>query len=361
MILDRYLIREIAKPLIVVTSALVLLFATFTAARYTALVADGLMPGWSIFPLVVLKTVIALEVLLSIALHLSVVLALGRLYTDSEMTALAACGVSSTRILRVVLSISLLVAALVACLSFFARPAAYALRYELENQAVGEFDLNDVEPGRFYQTTSGKHVIYVERLEPDTHLMRGVFIQTRSGGIQRVISAEQAYYRAKGAHLWGELVCFNAHVYEFSPGRDEVMEAQTEELTLPIGGPDAMPLGYKRNAASTWQLADSQSRMDIAEFQWRLSTPLTTVLMGLLGFPLSRTEARRGKYTKLFAAVLVYAACYNLILVAKTWVEQGVVAPAPGVWWVHAVLAAVFVALMWRPAGVLNWRRQSHF
>ena len=356
MILDRYIVREIAKPLIVVISVLVLLFSTFTAAHYLALVADGLMPGGSVLPLVAMKTVIALEVLLSVALHLSVVLALGRLYTDSEMTALAACGVGSARILRVVLWVSLLVAGLVACLSLYGRPSAYEARYQLEHEAGAAFNPNNLEAGRFYELIVGNHVMYVEQVDPDTRLLQGVFIHTRSGEIQRLVSAQRAYYIENEGQSGGEIVCLDAHVYELSPERQVVLEVHTQELRLPFGGTPATPPAYKRNAAPTLQLADSVSMMDIAELQWRLSMPLTTVLMGLLGFPLSRTEARQGKYAKLFAAVLVYAACYNLLLVAKNWVAQGIVGTVPGIWWVHAALGVVLVALMWRPAWLLKRR-----
>ena len=359
MILDRYLTREIAKPLIAVSSALAIIFASFMAARYLTQVADGVYPASSVLPLVTLKTVIGLEVLLTIGLHLSVVLALGRLYTHSEMTALSASGVSPARILRVVVWVSLLVALVVAYLSISVRPWAYEMRYRLEQQAVAEFDLNDIEAGRFYQSHSGRRVIFVESLDGDTRRMRGVFIQVQGGGILRVISAKEAYYRETGPDGGGELVCFDAHVYELPGNGEAVLEARIHELRLQLEEQEPLPIGYKRKAAPTLQLAGSDSPMDIAEFQWRLATPLTTLLLGLLGFPLSRAEARQGKYAKLSVAVLIYAAYYNLNLVARTWVEQGVVGPVPGIWWVHAVLGVLLVVLMWQPSWTLRRRRHG--
>src|SRR5262249_42510450 len=110
-------------------------------------------------------------------------------------------------------------------------------------------------------------------------------------------------------------------------------------------------IGYKRKAAPTWQLARSLASPDIAELQWRLSTPVSAFLMGLLGFPLSRARPRDGKYAKLFMSALSYGAFYNLQLIAKTWVEQGVVKPIPGLWWPHLLLALLIVVLIW------NWLR----
>ena len=128
LIVDRYLAREIAKPLFIFCPGLLFLFANYTAVRYLNRVADGAMPGDSVLPLVLLKAAIALEILLPITLHLSVVVALGRLYTDSEMTALLACGLNPARIVGVVLVVSFVVAGVVAYLSIYVRPRANDIR-----------------------------------------------------------------------------------------------------------------------------------------------------------------------------------------------------------------------------------------
>jgi lipopolysaccharide export system permease protein len=59
------------------------------------------MSADAVLLLVLLKAAIALEVLVPIGLHVSAVVALGRPYTDSEMTAFFACGISPMRIFRV--------------------------------------------------------------------------------------------------------------------------------------------------------------------------------------------------------------------------------------------------------------------
>ena len=308
--------------------------------------------------MVLLKSVIALDVLLPIALHLSVVVALGRLYTDSEMTALSACGVSPTRVLRVVCWVSLLVAVVVGCLSLYVRPWAYEMRYWLQNQAIAEFDMNRIEAGRFYKTQLGNHVIFIEQFDRERNRMKGVFIQTEYGNTVRVISAKQAYHQIDEPNRGGELVCLEAQVYELPRNGKEVVVGQFDTLRLQLEDPEISPVGYKRKAASTGQLADSSSVMDIAELQWRLSTPLSAFLLGLLGFPLSRAEARQGKYAKLLVAVLIYAGYYNLSLVAKTWVEQGVVGAVPGIWWVHALLACLLSAMILYPVWAFRLRRR---
>ena len=67
--------------------------------------------------------------------------------------------------------------------------------------------------------------------------------------------------------------------------------------------------------------------------------------------PLSRTAPRQGKYAKLFVAILIYVIYSNLLGMSQTWVEQGTVPGMLGLWWVHAVLAALIWWLLARQYG----------
>ena len=40
----------------------------------------------------------------------------------------------------------------------------------------------------------------------------------------------------------------------------------------------------------------------------------------------------------------------NLLSVARTWVEKGVVSTAVGVWWLHALVLVAALVLWWRKA-----------
>ena len=147
----------------------------------------------------------------------------------------------------------------------------------------------------------------------------------------------------------GDRILFflNGYRYEFALNRkaDQVLKFKQFIIHLPK---ETVPVEYKSKATSIMQLARSDDPEDIAEFQWRLSMPLSTVLLGLLAVPLSRTALRQGKCIKTPAAVVIFAVYYNSILMAKTWVGHGVVGTVPGIWWVHALLACLFLALIWK-------------
>jgi len=345
---DRYIAGDISKPLLIFCPALLFLYVNFSAIRYLDVVASGLLRADAVLPLLLLGLAMALEILLPIGFHISVVVGLSRLYTDSEMTAFFACGISPMRIFRVVVVISLLIALLMACLTLYVRPWAYGLRYLLEHQAIAEFNFADLKPGHFYENPSGNRVLFFEGVDPASGRMQRVFIQTISGDMVTIVSADEAFHEpGNDGRGRGFLVCIRARTYDFAPKEVGVSQTVSAELRVKLDNADDAPIGYKRKAAPTWELAHSIKSSDIAELQWRLSMPVFAFLMGLLGFPLSRANPREGKYAKLLMSAVSYGAFYNLQLIAQTWVEQGVVKPIPGLWWPDLLLALLIVGLIW--------------
>ena len=345
-LIDRYLAREMGQAMALVAGVLVVMFASFSAARFMAdAVAEGL--GMAVvMQLVGLRTLIALEVLLPIALYLGVVMGLGRLHHDQEMTALQATGVSELRVLRPVALLALPLAVLVALISLQARPWAYHWNYQLQAQSRAELDLSRLAPEHFQGSDETGRVIFAREVEPHHQRMAGVFLYRRDGPRREILLAPRAARPDTEAGRRPRLLLEDGTAYQLGPagGSDRVLHFG--ELALVLEEPDTL-VGYKRKAASNATLLASGSPDDLAELQWRMSRPLSTVLLALLAVPLSRTAPRRGRHARLLAAVLAYAAYYNLGGVARTWVEQGLVGAFPGLWWPHLLLALALLALLW--------------
>ncbi len=79
MLVDRYLLREVSLPFIGVSSALLLVFLTYSITAFLAKASGGLLNPGEIAHLTFLKSLIALEVLLPMGLYLGVIIGLGRL------------------------------------------------------------------------------------------------------------------------------------------------------------------------------------------------------------------------------------------------------------------------------------------
>jgi lipopolysaccharide export system permease protein len=358
MILRCYLLREILGPFAAVLAVLCVLFMSYGAAGFLSDAVNGLLPTSMIAQVIGLQTLIALEMLIPISLYLSVVMALSRLYVDSEMTALFALGWTSARLMGIVFGLSLCTAVIVAGLSLVARPWAYTRSHELADVAEASLNSNNMQPGTFYVTGKGERTIYIERREGPATPAGGVFVQLRlRGGGTRLIyavSIEQLSPVEGGPrfHLSG------AHVYDVDvDGSASEVVLNANDLNLHLVSPSLHPPDYSAIAASTTHLRFSDSAPDIAEFQWRQSTPVTTLLLGMLGVPMSRAHPRQHRNTKVGIAILIYAGYYLLYESARTWVQIGVLPPFPGLWIAPASLALVLIFALLEPQ--LSLRRRG--
>jgi lipopolysaccharide export system permease protein len=353
MIIDRYIIQEIIKPTVAVCGILVFIFGCYLATRFLVDAISGQLPGTTVIFLILLRIAIALEVLLPTTLYLSVVVALGRLYKDSEMTALFACGFSAGRILRPVFCAAMVIALIVASLSVFIRPWAYSQYYRLKASAEANFDLTRMNDGTFYETENGERVIYAQEVDRQKDEAERVFIRTERDDRLQIISARQANQTTDPLSGKQIMVFRDGYLYEFSRTGKEGRVLQFEQSAMPLEPEENLRLKYRVKAASTGSLARSENTEEIAEFQWRLSTPLATVLLALIGVPLSRSSPRQGKYAKVTTAVVIFAVYYNLSALAKKWVERGVLDPIPGIWWTQLLLAGLLLILLWQPSTFL--------
>jgi len=99
-ILDRYIFREIASTWLGVTMVLLLILLTNQFARVLGDVAKGRLPKGAAMDVIALSGAQYLTIVVPIGLFLSIMLALGRLYRDSELPAMMACRVGPTDIYR---------------------------------------------------------------------------------------------------------------------------------------------------------------------------------------------------------------------------------------------------------------------
>ncbi|MCO6440567.1 MAG: LPS export ABC transporter permease LptF [Nitrococcus mobilis] len=354
LLIERYLIAEVRRPLVAVVCVLSFIFASYTAARYLADALSETLGMQTIALMVVFRTLIALEVLIPVALYASVVIGLGRLYNDQEMTVLGAVGISSVRVYWAILLLALPVALAVGVLSLLGRPWAYQQAYQAEASAHVEIPLDRLRAEHFYVDSQTGRMILAQEVDNQRSLLHGVLIYQRAGETTHLIRARQAQQLPGGRAGEARLILHDgiAYLLDRVGSHDRIL--RFGELALRLSRPQPV-VGYKRKAASTAALVRSGNPAELAELQWRLSRPLTTVLLALFGVPLSRTAPRRGRFSKILLAALVYALLYNASGLAKTWVEHGVVGAVPGIWWIDAVMFVTLVAFI---SHDLQWRRR---
>ena len=347
MIIDRHINREIIRPFCTGLGLLVLVFIGFSAARQLTLAADGQLDTLTAAKLVGLNTLITLEILLPSAFFFSVLSAIGRLYRDSEMSALYAAGVSRARILQAVLKLALIVALITGVMSTLGRPWAFRTSYALESQAAAEFDLKQMSADEFVTMDGSDYTFIAQDVDLAGGLHKGVFLQKSYAKEARseIIIAESAAMPTLNPDQAMQATFYNGYNYLLDNRGREDLTLKFKELVVQLPNEEAQAK-YRRKAETTLNLSQSSNPKDVAEYQWRITTPLATVLLALIAVPLARSAPRESRFRNVSIALLAYITLFAMISVLRTLMEQGTLAAMPGLWTAYVVQAGLLAALM---------------
>jgi lipopolysaccharide export system permease protein len=356
--LDRYLLREVAVTFVVVTGVLLVILLSNQLARVLGQAAQSGFPASVVLSLIGLTTLQQLTVLLPVGLFLGIMLALGRLYHESEMTAIGACGVGPLALYRPLLLLALVVAGVLAMLSFRIVPAAGARAQQIRVEALRIAQFGALEPGRFRSFAGGDAVFYAERVDSSGQL-HGVFVQRRVGDRVELAVADRAEQRGAG-QMEQEFVLYDGRRYEGVPGFPEWRIVEFREHGIPVRLPDLAAGKQQFELAPTRTLIGSDDNRARAELAWRAAVPVMALVLTALAVPLARLRPRQGRFARVAHAILAYFVYSNVLAAVRVWIEKGSAGGDFGLWWVHLLPLALAAALVWRalhPAPL--WRRAA--
>lgn len=350
-ILDRYIFREIATTWLAVTMVLLMILLTNQFARVLGEVAKGKLPKGAAMDVIGLSAVQYLTVLVPIGLFLSIMLALGRLYRDSEMPAMMACRVGPSGVYRPLVWLTLPLVLGVAWLAIDLGPRALQTVERIGAEARREADLASIEPGRFTVFGPSRAVVYGERVTADG-VMENVFLQrfveddSGEANIVEVVIAERGEQVESDDPDIRFLVLHNGRRYEGVPGTPQFRVVEFVEHGIPYRLPSLEPPEPEPREMLVTTLMRSSDPLHRAELQWRIGVPLSTIILAIFAVPLSRSQPRSGRYGRLALGLLVFIIYFNLLSAAKAWVEKGEVDPALGLWWVHGVVLLAALTML---------------
>lgn len=336
MIITRYLTRQVLQATAALTFILLIVVVLGRLLNYLADAAQGELDPAVLALLMSYRIPGFLQLILPLALLIGLLLAYGRMYAESEMTVLAACGIGPGRLLKIALVPTLAVTLLVAGLSLWATPrGVVSMSALIEAQKdLNEFDI--MVPGLFQNISNGARATYTEAINGDE--MSGVFMHQAEDN--RVIFAESATPTEDTT---------GRRFIQFHNGSFTTGQAGTDqfELTTFSEAGFALPkrdlsfgdLVLEEEALSTGALLAASEPVQVAELQWRISLVLLIPVLALLAVPLSRVSPREGRFARVVPALLLYIVYFGLLLAARDWIADGELPPALGLWWIHALFA----------------------
>lgn len=355
LIIFRYLAREVMVSMIAVSGVLLLIIMSSRFVKYLADAAAGKLAPDVLFAIMGYRMPGFLELILPLGLFIAFLLAYGRLYMESEMVVLSACGMSQKRLVAYSLVPAAVVAIFVALLSMVISPIGIEKAEAILKNQKQRSEFDHMSPARFQPTQAGAGVTYAEELSDDRKTMQQVFMaemgdssDSEKTGLA-VISAktgEQVIDPESGQRY---LKLSDGYRYSGNPGESDyqVVAFDTYWQHLP-NEPKSKRRQVKADSLPTADLIGSSSRENIAALHWRFSLPVLVLVVTLLAVPLSKTNPRQGRYVQMIPAILLYIIYLVSLNGARGAVEESNVSPWLSIWAVHGgALSIAILLLLW--------------
>lgn len=360
MIFERAMRREFVQAAAGICVALLAVLASTQLIRLLNDAAGGRIAPEAVLALLGFSALNYMPILLILTLFIAVLMSLSRAWSDSEMVVWLSSGQPLTAWIRPVLKFSLPVIVAIILLSAILTPWANFKSIEYKDKLSARNDTSQVSPGTFREARNGERVVFVEAIGSDLSRVNNVFVASMQNGKLGVIMSSSGHqeYAANGDRF---MVLENGKRYEIEPGTPEFKVMEYERYAIRSEDSAVRPNDPTPKTMPIWELVMQKSDFYRAELLWRISLPVSAILLVLLAIPLSFVNPRAGRSANILIAILTYTIYSNLISVSQSWVMFGKLSFWIGVWAVHLLMAIVVALLFYRRIAFnafARWRRQ---
>ena len=350
MIFQRALQRELASVAGATFTVLFTIFVTWTLISILGKAAGGKVASGDVLALIGFSVLNYLPTIIILTSFIAVIATVTRSYRDSEMVVWFASGQSLMRWVPPVLLFGLPMVAIVAALSFVATPWAKMKSAEFVERFEKREDLKRVSPGQFRESPSTNRVFFVEGSTSGATVVQNVFVNSVDADGNSIVVAKEGVIEpdGKGGQY---LVLKNGRRYLGQPGRADFQSMEFERYRMRVSS-QAPVIGTETPAdalSTPALLALPDNRYTNAELLYRVSAPISCLVLMLLAIPLGFVNPRAGSSANLILALLIFFTYSNLSKLFEASVKQGKMGFGMAWWPLHLFALTIVAALFaWR-------------
>ena len=359
MIFERAARREFAQAAAGISVVLLAILTSIQLIRLLKDAAGGKIAPEGVVALLGFAAVKFLPMLLTLTLFVAVLLALSRMYRDSEMVVWLSSGLPLTAWLRPVLRFALPIVLTVGILSLVLSPWANQAQSNFYATLSARSELSAVSPGAFKEVRNGRQVYFIERMDDSTGKIGNIFVASIQDGKLGVVMSDSGRQEtmANGDRF---LVLEQGRRYEVEPDSTAFRVMEFERYLVRTEDGQVAPSGLSPRRTSTIDLLRLGGNDMLAEFLWRIAMPVSAVVLALLAIPLSYVNPRAGRSANMLIAIVLYAIYSNLISIAQAWVSSGVLHFGVAFFLPHLLMLLPMLFLFYKRMSVFGiWQKRG--
>ena len=368
MILRRYMTQQVAANTAIVLLFLMALMLGGRLIRYFGIAAEGRLDVGLLFAIIGYNIPTFLELILPLSFFIALMLVLGRMYVDHEMSVLFASGISRGRLTRLMIPLITGLFVFQMGISLWAKPWGLSNSEHIwQTQSLGSL-LDLVRPKTFI--SSGNYHLYVDEFDKEKRELKNLYVvqqQTdKSGKIAKndvIITATRAYQvPSKDTDSSMQLDLFQGRRYELGTNQANYNQASFEKYRITLEKPASEKITETNVETQTTAklLAHTQKPEVKAELGYRFTMPWLIIIAAMLATPLAQVRPRQGRWLRLLPSVLIFASCAISIISLRTAIGKERISEYAYIWLIVGFIAFALL-LNWQSRVVhrVRYRRQS--
>lgn len=367
MILRRYMTQQVAANTAIVLLFLMALMLGGRLIRYFGIAAEGRLDVGLLFAIIGYNIPTFLELILPLSFFIALMLVLGRMYVDQEMSVLFASGISRGRLTRLMIPLITGLFVFQIGISFWAKPWGLSNSEQIwQTQSLGSL-LDLVRPKTFI--SSGNYHLYVDEFDKEKRELKNLYVvqqQTdKNGKIAKndvIITATRAYQvPSKDTDSSMQLDLFQGRRYELGTNNAKYNQASFEKYRITLEKPASEKITETNVETQTTAklLANTQKPEVKAELGYRFTMPWLIIIAAMLATPLAQVRPRQGRWLRLLPSVLIFASCAISIISLRTAIGKERISEYAYIWLIVGFIAFALL-LNWQSRVVHRVRYRRH-
>ena len=335
------------------------------------------IPFQELIPLISFNMIRDVTLIITLSFFLAIILSISQLYKNSEAIVMNSMGLGDKHFVVFIQPTVLLTFIIITFLTIYAVPWAKQQKNIVEEETKNASEFSFITKGEFEEFKQGDIVFYASESKTLDTLgeqnLEEIFIYSTNEEKPMIVLASEArkyfdprtnstYLRLKdGIRYQGIPSDENISILNFDLYDLEIISGELQK---------SLAIYTKIEGKSTVDLIKAGGSYANAELQWRLSQPITVLILSFFGIFLGKTSPRGGKGVNLLIGIIVFMLYNNGLLVAKRAIELGQINLLTGFLGVHLLVLMLLILLYQFRNGkiakyidkvsILNIKEKSH-
>ena len=373
--------RYIRRNLVTLFFAIFFIIGLFVFGNRIVLTAQESfeqgIPFQELIPLISFNMIRDVTLIITLSFFLAIILSISQLYKNSEAIVMNSMGLGDKHFVVFIQPTVLLTFIIITFLTIYAVPWAKQQKNIVEEETKNASEFSFITKGEFEEFKQGDIVFYASESKTLDTLgeqdLEEIFIYSTNEEKPMIVLASEAkkYIDPRSNSIYLRLK--DGIRYQGIPSDENISILNFELYDLEIISGElqkSLAIYTKIEGKSTVDLIKEGGSYANAELQWRLSQPITVLILSFFGIFLGKTSPRGGKGVNLLIGIIVFMLYNNGLLVAKRAIELGQINLLTGFLGVHLLVLMLLILLYQFRNGkiakyidkvsILNIKEKSH-